>query len=52
MTSNSIWCWLTKSIHGTAKLNDNNGDRYTAVLTLTEKTARAVEREKKILNIL
>jgi hypothetical protein len=52
MTSNSIWCWLTKSIHGTAKLNDNNGDRYTAVLTLTEKTARAIEREKKVLNIL
>jgi hypothetical protein len=50
MTSNSIWCWLTKSVHGTAILNDSNGNRYTAVLTLTEKTARAIEWEKNIFN--
>jgi hypothetical protein len=46
MSSNSIWCWKTKAIHGTAKLNlEKGGTRYTAAVTLTEKTARAIERQ-------
>ena len=41
LASNSIWCWLTKAVHGTAKLNlSKGGTRYTAAITLTEKTAR------------
>lgn len=48
MSSNSIWYWLTQAIHGTAKLDlSGGGFRYTAVISLTEKTARAIEREKK-----
>jgi hypothetical protein len=48
MSSNSIWYWLTQAIHGTAKLDlSGGGVRYTAVISLTEKTARAIEREKK-----
>ena len=45
MTSNSIWCWKTKAVHGTAKLKlSTNSNRYTCALTLTEKTARTIER--------
>lgn len=47
MSSNSMWCWLTKAVHGTARLNKSEGGtRYTAAITLTEKTARAIEKEK------
>ena len=47
MTSNSMWCWLTKAVHGTARLKlGNDANRYTAVITLTEQTARAIERKK------
>ena len=46
LASNSIWCWLTKAVHGTAKLNlSEGGTRYTAAITLTEKTARAIEND-------
>ena len=47
MNSNSIWYWLIQAIHGTAKLDlSGGGVRYTAAISLTEKTARAIEREK------
>ena len=50
MTSNSIWCWLPKSVHGTAKLNlSKGGTRYTAVISLTEKTAKSIEKRKNPL---
>src|SRR3954454_5095246 len=46
MTSNSIWCWLPQAVHGTAKLNITELDnRYTAVITLTEKTAKSIEKK-------
>ena len=49
LASNSIWCWLTKAVHGTAKLDlSEGGTRYTAAITLTEKTARAIEKDKNI----
>ncbi len=49
MSSNSIWYWLTQAIHGTAELDlSEGGIRYTAAISLTEKTARAIEREKNI----
>lgn len=45
MTSNSIWCWKTKAVHSTTKLKlSTNSNRYTCALTLTEKTARTIER--------
>ena len=45
MSSNSIWCWLTKAVHGTSKLDlSDDGTRYTAVITLSEKMAKAIER--------
>ena len=45
MTSNSTWYWLTKAVHGTAILDlSKGGIRYTTAITLTEKTARAIER--------
>jgi len=48
MSSNSIWYWLTQAIHGMAKLDlSGGGVRYTAAISLTEKTARAIEREKR-----
>jgi len=49
LTSNSVWCWLTKAVHGTSKLKTSDGGtRYTAAITLTEKTARAIEKEKEL----
>ena len=49
LASNSIWCWITNAVHGTAKLDlSEGGTRYTAAITLTEKTARAIERQKNI----
>jgi hypothetical protein len=46
MTSNSIWCWQTQAVHGIAKLNlSEGGIRYISAITLTEKTARAIEKE-------
>ena len=50
LASNSIWCWMTKAVHGTAKLDLNEGGtRYTAAITLTEKTAKAIEKDRNIL---
>lgn len=47
MTSNSVWCWLPQAVHGTAKLDlSEGGTRYTAAITLTERTARAIERNR------
>ena len=47
MGSNSIWYWLTQAIHGMANLDlSGGGIRYTAAISLTEKTARVIEREK------
>ena len=47
MTSNSVWCWLTQAVHGTVKLDlSEGGIRYTAAITLSEKTAKAIERNK------
>lgn len=49
MTTNSIWCWLTQAVHGTANLDlSKGGSRYTAALTLTEKTARAIEKTRAL----
>ena len=49
MTSNSIQCLLTQAVHGTAKLNlSENGVRYTSAITLTEKTAKVMEKEAGI----
>jgi len=49
LASNSIWCWRTKAVHGTAKLDlSEGGTRYTAVITLTEKTAKAIEKENNV----
>jgi hypothetical protein len=51
MTSNSIWCWQTQAVHGTAKLDlSEGGVRYTSAITLTEKTAKAIEKEAGIEN--
>ena len=51
MSSNSIWCWLPQAAHGTAKLNNTELDnRYTAVITLTEKTAKSIEKKRKLNN--
>ncbi|CAB5359784.1 unnamed protein product [Rhizophagus irregularis] len=47
MSSNSIWCWLTQAVHGTSKLDLNDGGtRYTAAITLSERTAKAIEKNK------
>ena len=49
LTSNSVWCWLTKAVHGTSKLKTSDGGiRYTAAITLTERTARTIEKEKEL----
>ncbi|CAB4460003.1 unnamed protein product [Rhizophagus irregularis] len=46
MSSNSIWCWLTQAVHGTSKLDLNDGGtRYTAAITLSERTAKAIEKK-------
>jgi hypothetical protein len=47
MTSNSLWCWRTQDVHGTTRLDLNGGTRYTSAITLTEKTAHAIETEFK-----
>lgn len=45
MSSNSIWCWLSHAVHGTSKLDlSKDGIRYTAAISLTERTARVIER--------
>ena len=47
LITNSIWCWKSDAVHGTADLDlSKGGTRYTAAITLTEKTARAFEVEK------
>jgi hypothetical protein len=50
LASNSIWCWKTDAVHGTAKLDSKGEDQYTAVVTLNKATARAIEKDinKKI----
>lgn len=49
MTSNSVWCWRTQAVHGTARLDlSQGGTRYTGAITLTQKTARAIEKEKRL----
>jgi hypothetical protein len=51
MTSNLTWYWLTKAVHGTAIIDlSEGGTRYTTAITLTEKTARAIERTEKMKN--
>ena len=51
MTSNSIWCWKTRAVHGTALLNLSKGSiQYTSAITLTEKIAKAIERETGIID--
>ena len=47
LTSNSIWCWLPQAVHGTSKLDTELENWYTAVLTLSEKTATAIENRLK-----
>ena len=45
MTSNSLWCWKTQAVHGITRLDLNGGTRYTSAITLTERTAKAIEAE-------
>ena len=44
MASNSIWCWKSKAVHSTARLNAELETWYTAVITLTENTAKSIEK--------
>ncbi len=46
MTTNSLWYQKTKCVHDTATLDLNGGTRYTSAITLTEKTAKAIEKER------
>ena len=49
MSSNSIWYQLIQAIYRMAELDlSEDGIRYTVAISLTEKTARAIEREKNI----
>lgn len=48
MSSNSMWCWLPQAVHGTTDFsNTRSNNRYTAVITLTERTAKALEKKEK-----
>src|SRR6266498_1364354 len=50
MSSNSIWYWKTNAVHGTARLNlSEGGTRYTAAISLTERTAKSIKREKGLI---
>ena len=50
LTSNSVWCWLTQAVHGTARLDlSDGGIRYTGAITLTKKTAFAMKKERGIV---
>jgi len=50
MSSNSVWYWKTNAVHGTARLNlSEGGTRYTAAISLTERTAKSIEREKGLI---
>src|SRR6266498_360349 len=50
MSSNSIWYWKTNAVHGIARLNlSERGTRYTVAISLTERTAKSIEREKGLI---
>ncbi len=50
MSSNSIWYQKTNAVHGTARLNlSEGGTRYTAAISLTERTAKSIEHEKGLI---
>ncbi len=50
MSSNSIWYWKTNAVHSTARLNLSEGrTRYTVTISLTERTAKSIEREKGLI---
>ncbi len=50
MSSNFIWYWKINAVHGTARLNLSEGrTRYTAAISLTERTAKSIEREKGLI---
>jgi hypothetical protein len=51
MSSNSMWCWLPQAVHGTTDFsNTKSNNRYTAVITLTERTAKALEKKENLNN--
>jgi len=47
LTHNCLWGWRTQEIHGTARMKEEKGSRFTCVLTLSERTARGFERKAK-----
>src|SRR6266498_1368267 len=50
MSSNSIWYWKTNAVYGTARLNLSEGEtRYTAAISLIERTAKSIECEKGLI---
>jgi len=52
MASNSMWYWMSQAVHGTAKLDlSEGGNRFTAVITLTERTANAIEKLPILKNL-
>ncbi len=47
---NSIWYQKTNAVHDTARLNlSEGGTRYTAAISLTERTAKSIERKKGLI---
>ncbi|KAJ3152695.1 hypothetical protein HDU86_005570 [Geranomyces michiganensis] len=44
MEHNFLWSWKTTRLHGTTVGKMRRGTRYTGVLTVTNRTARAVEK--------
>src|SRR6266511_2242837 len=50
MSFNSIWYWKTNEVHDIAKLNlSEGGTKYTVAISLTERTAKSIEREKGLI---
>ncbi len=50
MSSNSIWYQKTNAVYDTARLNlSEEGTRYTVTISLTERTAKSIEREKGLI---
>ncbi len=50
ISSNSIWYQKTNAVHDTTRLNlSKERTRYTAVISLIERTAKSIEREKGLI---
>ncbi len=48
MTTNTLWYWKMQCVYGTARLDLNGSIRYTSAITLTEKTAKAMKKERDL----